>query len=203
MTRVVLGWVLCAAVGVGTAFGQIPTIISPAGIYTFNAPSPVTITHNDNSITFSWLPAPGPNPPQPPPPQPPVPPQPPQPPPPTPPQPPSPIVAQGLHVLIVYESSELSKYPAAQVNILYDQSLRSYLDSVTAVAGPKSWHEYRIWDKDVVALGDSQPWQDALKRPRTALPWIIIGNGTTGYEGPLPANVAATIELIKKYEVAK
>ena len=151
------------------------------------------------SIVHSWEglspftplpipPNPNPNPPVPPNPVPPI---------------PAPIAAPGLRVLMLYESSQLSKLPVAQSAILYDTGLRTYLDSTTPVGKDGKTHEYRIWDKDVNPAGDDQIWQDALKRPHATIPWILISNGTTGFEGPLPADPASTKALIQKYEVSK
>lgn len=170
----------------------------PAGSYTIVSPDPVVIERTDGSVTIRWKPSPTPppNPPGPPP-NPPNPPNPPSPP--NPPVPPIPVA--GLHVLIVYESDDLSKYPQSQVNILYDPTLRQYLDSVTPVGTDGATHEYRIWDKDVNAIGDSKYWADALARKRGAVPWIIVSNGTTGIEAPLPNTVSDTIAIIRPFEL--
>lgn len=109
--------------------------------------------------------------------------------PPVPPTPPAPIPVKGLRALIVYDSAQLSKLPPAQNIVLYSQSIRDYL-------GANNW---RVFDKGVDATNDAQIWQDALKRPRAALPWIVISNGSAGYEGPLPGTVADTLTLLKKY----
>lgn len=140
---------------------------------------------------------------------------------PNPPEPnpnPAPIPAPGFRVLIVFEAAELSSYPPAQLAVIYSGRLRDYLDAkcVKEAGGKPGWN---IWDKDVVIKDESQIWKDAMARPRVppkiippkdlnpnikveepkALPWIIVSNGKTGYEGPLPANVDKTLELVKKY----
>ena len=172
-----------------TAWAQTPpVVVYPAGAYTVTTPDPTSIIWTATSITFSWGPTP-------------VPPAPPVPPlPPVPPDPPSPIPSSGLRVLIIYESADLTKYPPAQTAILYDQSLRTYLDSVSVLGPDMKTHEYRIWDKDVNLVGDSQLWKGAMSRSHPQLPWIVIANGVVGYEGPLPANTTDTIALVKKYE---
>jgi hypothetical protein len=113
------------------------------------------------------------------------------------PKPPAPIVADGLHVLIVYESADLQKLPAGQLSALKSQTVRDYLDGRCAKEnGVAAW---RIWDADVDTKESSKVWQDAMKRPRQSLPWVIISDGRSGYEGPLPGNVADTLELLKKW----
>ncbi len=112
---------------------------------------------------------------------------------------PPPIPSPGLRVLMLYESADLTKYPAAQASIIYDQSLRIFLDGACAKGADGKSPEYRIWDKDVIASGDSPLWQTALARPHPTMPWIVVSNGITGYEGPLPGNAADTLALVKKY----
>jgi hypothetical protein len=188
-------WLILAWAATASAQAQA-LIIYPAGTYIITTPAPTVITSTPTSITIAWgqtpTPAPIPVP---------VPvPVPPSPPTPTPPAPP-PIPVAGLRVLIVYESSHLNSYPPAQTAVLYDQNLRVYLDSVTALGTDNRTHEFRVWDKDVVLMNEDQLWKDAMARPHPQLPWLLVSNGTTGYEGPLPANTADTIALIKKYEI--
>jgi len=113
------------------------------------------------------------------------------------PKPPAPIVGDGLHVLIVYESADLQKLPPGQLSALKSQTVRDYLDGRCAKEnGVAAW---RIWDADVDTKESSKAWQDAMKRSRQSLPWLIISDGRSGYEGPLPGNVADTLELLKKW----
>lgn len=133
-------------------------------------------------------PGPGPTPPGP---------TPPVPPGPTPPSPdPNPMPGvTGLHMLVVYESGDVSKYPAAQVNSWQSQAVFDYLKAKNALAN------WRVWDRDVPNLNRAEPkWQAAMARARgKQLPWVIVSNGTTGYEGPAPADTAGLLALLKKY----
>lgn len=130
----------------------------------------------------------------------PVPPDPgPKPPDPVPPQPPAPIPVTGFRVLIIEESAERAKLPVAQLKILFDKGVRDYLNSKCVKGADQKTAEWRIWDKDADASGEAKHWQDALKRPRQSVPWVIISDGKTGYEGPLPATVEAALELFKRY----
>lgn len=128
--------------------------------------------------------------------EPPTPPPPPDPP--TPPDPP-PIPTTGLRVLIVYESGELAKLPKGQLAVIYSKSVRDYLNGKCTVGPDGKTREWRMWDKDVDASGESTHWQTALKRPRTSVPWILISDGKKGFEGALPASVDDTLALLKKY----
>jgi hypothetical protein len=115
---------------------------------------------------------------------------------------PAPIDAPGLRVLIVFESAERAKMPPAQDAILSSTTFRSFLNSVCA-DDPQTGTKKAWWmlDKDADVSGLAAPWQAAMKRPRAALPWIIVSNKDrgTGFEGPLPADVDKATELVKKY----
>lgn len=104
---------------------------------------------------------------------------------------------------MLYESSRLSIYPPSQVKALFDNNLRVYLDSVTTLGPDLKTHEYRIWDKNIVLTNESVIWKNVMARPHPTMPWIVISNGITGYEGPLPKNTDDTIALIKHYVTNK
>lgn len=118
--------------------------------------------------------------------------------PPIPPKPvdPAPIPLEGFRVLIVTETSE--KLTPTQSSIIFGEKVRSYLRE-KAVKGPMNTPEFRVFDKDADLTAEAKHWQDAIRRPRTSLPWLIISNGTYGYEGPLPASIEETLTLLKKF----
>jgi len=126
-------------------------------------------------------------------------PNPPTPPDPTPTPNPAPIPATGFRVLIIEEKTERAKVPAAQLAVLFSTTIREYLNA-KCVKGPDGkTPECGIFDKDDDVSGYSKLLADAMKRPRASTPWIIISDGKTGFEGPLPANVDETLKLLKKY----
>lgn len=125
----------------------------------------------------------------------------PNPPGPNPPDPvnPAPIAGDGFKVLILEDSTQRAKLPATQLSVIMGSKVREFFKS-KCVKGPDGkTPEARIWDPSDDFTGESKAWQDAVKRPRKSLPWIIISNGKTGYEGPLPDTVDKTIELMTKY----
>jgi hypothetical protein len=113
------------------------------------------------------------------------------------PTPPPPIPGDGLKVLIVTESGD--KLTATQQGIIFGEKVRGYLREKAAKGPDGKTPEFRIFDKDVDASAEAKHWQDALRRPRAALPWIIISNGHHGFEGTLPATVEETMALLKKF----
>ena len=107
---------------------------------------------------------------------------------------PAPIPAEGLRVGIIYESADKARYTPKQLAVMASAELREYMRAKTV--------EYRIIDKDT-PITDSPLWKAVLDRPRTDLPWLVISNGKTGFEGPLPKDMTPeqAKALIAKYEV--
>jgi hypothetical protein len=125
-------------------------------------------------------------------------------PPPTPPTPVDPEVpalidGDGNKVLIVYEAMQTDSLTKAQYNAVFGKEMRDFLDSKCAVGSDGKTKEWRIFDKDVDMKLSPPQWSKAMKRERKSIPWIIISNGKTGYEGPLPATEAEIMSLLNKY----
>lgn len=110
---------------------------------------------------------------------------------------PAPIPSPGFRVMIVYDIKTLGLIPAAQNDVLFNKSVHDYMDAKCVKKGVQP--EWRQYDVAQDLTGESKIWQDAFKRPRSGLPWICISTGTTGWEGPLPADAAKTLELLKKF----
>jgi hypothetical protein len=128
---------------------------------------------------------------------PPVPPKP-DPPKPDPPKPdpvdPTPIPEPGFRVLIVYETSAVSPQIAS---ILSAEAIRTYAREKCVKDGTTP--AFYTFDKDADTT-KFFPWVGkAMQRPRTTLPWILVSNGTSGFEGPLPGTVSETLALLRKF----
>lgn len=102
----------------------------------------------------------------------------------------------GLHALVVYETADLPRLPAAQTAALTSKAVRDYLNA----KNPGGW---RVWDADVELKDAPQLWRDEMARakgrPGFKTPWLVVGNGKDGYSGPLPADTDALLSLLKKY----
>lgn len=125
------------------------------------------------------------------------------PPPPGPgPTPPTPsqvlIDGKGLHVLLVYESAEASKLTAAQQQILFGQTIRSFL-SQNCAKGADGSSEFRVLDQDTRYSDAGNKWAKALTRARSSVPWVIVSKDGAGYEGPLPATEEEFVLLVDSY----
>jgi hypothetical protein len=113
-------------------------------------------------------------------------PKPPGPKPPIPPSPDgtSPFPDTGLRVLIVIPGKD-QPLTQNQFDIIYGGDARDFLD---ATVGNDN---YRIYPSTTNVDTAPKVWKDAFmrKRPPPELPWVLVGNGKTGYEGPLPKDI--------------
>lgn len=115
---------------------------------------------------------------------------------------PAPIPVAGFRVLMIYETADKSRMPRGQQDILNSKELRAYLDSNCVKGSDGYTPEWRLYDQDIqFPTTCDTVWCKAMTRPRSSIPWVIISNGTTGYEGPWPANVTEFIALLEKYKV--
>lgn len=155
-----------------------------------------------DTITLLVGPMPPPIPVDPPTPVPPAP-TPPIPVPPKPVDPPAPIPLAGLRVLIKVERqpADLLKLTAGQREVIQSTKTDEYLNSVCTTGADGKTKEWRVYDQNQDMTNDAPHWRDAMKRAHASIPWIIISNGKTGFEGPLPPDI--TVEsfkaLVNKY----
>lgn len=113
--------------------------------------------------------------------------------------PPAPIADDGVYVLVVYESGDLQKLPPKQAALLTSQLFRDELDAVCTMGSDGKTKNWRMWDQNVDLTNVSPVWQKVMSRPRASVPWIVISNGKTGYEGVLPSNLEDALALVKKW----
>ena len=112
---------------------------------------------------------------------------------------PAPISAPGFRVLVIYDTATASSLPAKQLDCIFSTSVRGYLAEKCIRGTDAKTPEFRFYDVNTDPTSDGQLWADAMKRPRKSLPWVIISDGSKGYEGPLPGNVDDFLALLKKY----
>lgn len=113
------------------------------------------------------------------------------------PTPPAPIPVAGFRVLIIEESADRAKLPPSQLSVIFSEELAKYLNAKTVSEG--KYAGWGVFDKDIDTSKLPKTFQDALARPRTSLPWLIVSNGKSGYEGPLPTTITETMAILKKY----
>lgn len=111
---------------------------------------------------------------------------------------PAPIEGKGLRVLFVVESADATKLTSGQNQILYG-STRDFLNRHCAKGDDGTSPDWRILDPDTPFTDKSHRFAKALARPRASTPWVIISNGETGYEGPLPESPEEMALLLDQY----
>ncbi|MEM6366304.1 MAG: hypothetical protein AAF745_17885 [Planctomycetota bacterium] len=108
----------------------------------------------------------------------------------------SPFSANGLQVLIVYDTRDI--IPPDQAEILFGGRSLDWLDrNCLKVDGSPA---YRVLDKDTTGQDSSDEYLQALRLPRDSLPWLIVGNGRKGFSGPLPLTVDETIKILEEFK---
>lgn len=120
-------------------------------------------------------------------------------PPPPPPADPAPIPAPGFRVLVIYDTLSVTTLPAAQQAALFSKNVSEYLNARCIRGMDMKTPEWRFFDAKIDPSADGALWVDAMKRPRKSLPWLIISDGSKGYEGPLSANETDFLTLLKRY----
>lgn len=112
-----------------------------------------------------------------------------------------PAPADGFRVLLVYETKDVPNYTPQQLQILQSQRIKKYLDEHTVTGSDGVTPEWRFVDQDSVFADESVPLAKLLQRPRQDLPWIVItSGGFVKYEGPLPDDVQATLDLLATWK---
>tara|TARA_R100000951_G_scaffold70820_1_gene59715 strand:- start:1483 stop:2268 length:786 start_codon:yes stop_codon:yes gene_type:complete len=110
-----------------------------------------------------------------------------------------PIAEDGLRVMIVVESSQISQMDPKQREILFNLKTRTYLNR-RCIKGEDGQPSWRIMDPDTeFPDGCDSIWCQALARDRETVPWLVVSNGKTGVEMPLPKTMNDFLEVVEKF----
>jgi hypothetical protein len=106
----------------------------------------------------------------------------------------APFPSEGLTVVVIEETEtrmrgELSPGHFAALTSL---TVRDWAKEAGA--------HFRVFDQHTPTAGMTETEAVAFKLKADSLPWIHISNGKTGFTGPLPDGVEATIALMGKYK---
>lgn len=108
---------------------------------------------------------------------------------------PTPGPVSQRFVLLTEETSDRSKLPKGQLEILTSQDVRDFLAGVC---------QSRKWDVSLTAeeiANESEEWRDMFAGHYSPPPGIDISNGRKHYSGPLPKDVEELKSLLRKYGV--
>jgi hypothetical protein len=117
----------------------------------------------------------------------------------------APIKQPGLRVMMLYDAAMLKPedqggYTLKQRSVLDSAIIREYLNQQCAKDQATGTPEYRIFNINSPVTDDLDWVKEQMAIERKVLPWLLVSNGKTGYEGVI-TNIEDTMAIIKKYEV--
>lgn len=105
---------------------------------------------------------------------------------------PGPVPIEGVRVLMIWDQNKV--LPTGQHSVIYGKKVREYLE--------RKANDFVIWPASTTvedATRYGKEFGDAMKRPRASPNWLILSNGKTGFEGPLPNTVDEAMTLFKRF----
>lgn len=114
--------------------------------------------------------------------------------------PPAPTPDAGFRAAILEETGERDKLTSGQRAAILstaDGSVRDYCAKHCVQVNGAA--EFRVVDANDSFELETETMKRLLARPHTSVPWIIVSNGKTGAEGPLPQTEEETLALLKRF----
>lgn len=106
-----------------------------------------------------------------------------------------PIDVDGLHLLILHESSEPHTLTAGQREVIQSAQqageLRQWLEANT--------EDFGVYDDDTNFENASEWLKDAKEVHDGMVPWLLVADADSGFAGPVPEGVDAVIELVESH----
>ncbi|MCC6511508.1 MAG: hypothetical protein IT423_20580, partial [Pirellulaceae bacterium] len=99
---------------------------------------------------------------------------------------PSPVVASGLHVLIVEETADRGKLTAGQIATLTSADLVDWYEA--NCAKEDGFRAYRCFDKDTKLDQENQVWRDLRGLVTLDPPCVLAVDGKRAVQFKLPAD---------------
>ncbi len=103
---------------------------------------------------------------------------------------PPPISVDKLTVVIVEETEKRQSLPPSQLSAITSQVWRDYVSEQQG--------QWRVLDPDTDISQEKEWVKKSMAINRGSVPWLIVATPTRGYSGPLPHNLDALMEIIKK-----
>lgn len=103
----------------------------------------------------------------------------------------APIDSSEFFTIIIEERTQRNQLSPEELQPIIDQSVE---DATTQGGGT-----YELINKGQDLSELALPVREAVNRA-TQYPWLIVSNGKSGYEGPLPGTLAETLDMVRKYK---
>lgn len=111
------------------------------------------------------------------------------------PTPPAPIPMAGFRVLIVYDGDN---YTAGQDGIITGKAVRDYLQSKCVAGDDGKTKAFAIIRSDANVTNAPKWIADTVQRHPGQKSYMVVSDGKTGYDGPLPADANAALAILRK-----
>ena len=118
-------------------------------------------------------------------------------PPPAPPKPvdPAPIPLAGFRVLIIYDMATLT---ADQQGVVFGKKVRDYMQAKCVVGQDGKTKDFWILQKGLDVSAAPKWVGDVIQRHPNMPVFMVVSDGKTGYEGPLPVNADEAMTILQK-----
>jgi hypothetical protein len=111
----------------------------------------------------------------------------------------APISDTGFRALLTYDEANRSSLSPGQKQIYDSIAIPAYLDA-HCVKDKTNTPEWRLWS-DAETPKDDQPiWQKLMAIAKGKKQWVVVGDGRSGTSQEWPADEAAMLALLKKFE---
>jgi hypothetical protein len=108
---------------------------------------------------------------------------------------PAPIPLAGFRVLIVYDPATITP---DQQGIVFGKKVRDYLQAKCVVGADGKTKDFWILQKSLDVSAAPKWIGDAMQRHPGAGAYMLVSDGKTGYDGPIPANADAALAIMQK-----
>ena len=100
------------------------------------------------------------------------------------------LTTDKLTVVILEQTEWRNRIKPSQLNVISSKIWRESLDEIGG--------QWRVLDPEADVDKDEVWVQEAVKRKRNGLPWLIVQKEKIWYSGPVPQTIQEMLEIIQK-----
>lgn len=108
---------------------------------------------------------------------------------------PAPIPLPGFRVLIIYDPATLTP---GQQGIVYGKAVRDYLQAKCVVGADGKTKDFWILQKGLDVSAAPKWIGDVIQRHPGQSTFLVVSDGKTGYDGPIPENAVDALAVLQK-----